>query len=231
MKHQLPAFLTGVVVAAMVFTCAPAIAAQIQTITASANTVNIALNGKQVAAKGESYTLANGAQVPYSLSYSGTTYLPIRKVGELVGQEIYWDGKTGTAGVGVNPMKVPDKLATDYSTWTAEDEKAYQEFKGMWTVEEHETKKGFGYAYYMRYLGEMKKVDFLKSLLQIGEEKINKFSIRCLNEMHKEKDLILFFTYSDEYGCYWEAEFINQKTSSSFPTNFIKHQLENSLNY
>lgn len=99
--------LIGSVITATVMLAAPAIAAQIQTVTVTANTVNIALNGQQVAAKGENYTLADGTQVPYSISYNGTTYLPIRKVGELLGQDIYWDQATGTAGVGVESESGP----------------------------------------------------------------------------------------------------------------------------
>lgn len=140
MKHlqKLGYILIGSVITATVMFAVPAIAAQIQTVTATANTVNIALDGKQVAAKGESYKLSDGKEVPYSLSYQGTTYLPIRKVGELTGKEIYWDQTTGTAGVGVNPKaETPSnetKPTTGYSDWTAEEEKAYQEFKGMWDV-------------------------------------------------------------------------------------------------
>jgi len=48
---------------------------------------------------GMNYTLPNGKQVPYSILYKGTTYLPMRKVAELVGKEVTWDQDTNTAGI------------------------------------------------------------------------------------------------------------------------------------
>lgn len=56
MKKQLPGFLTGVVATVLVFTAAPALATAATDFLT--NQVNIALNGQQVAAKGENYTLA-----------------------------------------------------------------------------------------------------------------------------------------------------------------------------
>jgi hypothetical protein len=63
------------------------------------NVVNIKINGVQVAKIGDSYTLSNGEKVPFSISYKGTTYLPMRKLAELLGKEVTWDGKTNTASV------------------------------------------------------------------------------------------------------------------------------------
>ena len=78
-------------------TVVPALASQIE---ASFNAVNVSLNGKQVAAIGESYTLSNGDVVPFSILYKGTTYLPMRKLCELLDLEIAWNGDTKTAEVG-----------------------------------------------------------------------------------------------------------------------------------
>src|SRR6056297_1719153 len=52
-----------------------------------------------VAAEGENYLLSSGVEVPNSILYKGTTYLPIRNVGELLGKEITWNGLTSTAGI------------------------------------------------------------------------------------------------------------------------------------
>ncbi|QUI21284.1 peptidylprolyl isomerase [Vallitalea pronyensis] len=60
------------------------------------NTINIELNGEQVAKAGESYTLTNGKEVPNSLVYEETTYVPIRKVSEILGKDVVWDGVTKT---------------------------------------------------------------------------------------------------------------------------------------
>ena len=49
-----------------------------QNIDVSMNAINISVEGVQKAQIGESYKLENGDKVPYSISYKGTTYLPIR---------------------------------------------------------------------------------------------------------------------------------------------------------
>ncbi len=73
------------------------------------------MNGTQVAAKGQSYILTDGSAIPYSLNYNGTVYLPIRKVSELVGKDIGYDGKSSTISISdkdaatvVLPPIVPD---------------------------------------------------------------------------------------------------------------------------
>ncbi|MBZ4664455.1 MAG: hypothetical protein JG776_2173 [Caloramator sp.] len=71
------------------------------------NSVNIKINGVQVAKIGDSYTLSNGEKVPFSISYKGTTYLPMRKLAELLGKEVTWDGKTKTASVNDKGTSVP----------------------------------------------------------------------------------------------------------------------------
>lgn len=36
----------------------------------------------------------NGSSVPSSIIYSGTTYVPIKLVGDMIGKPVAWDGKT-----------------------------------------------------------------------------------------------------------------------------------------
>lgn len=103
MKKNLKWFIVGFVMACLMITPLVAFADAIQ---ATLNSVNINVNGTQVAAKGQSYILDNGNSVPYSVNYNGTVYLPIRKVSELVGKDIAYDGKTST-------ISISDKAAGD----------------------------------------------------------------------------------------------------------------------
>lgn len=104
-KFNFKSFLCGVLAAAVFFTLGTvALAVSGRTVF---GTVNIQLNGKQVGRKGETYALANGARAPYSISYideknGGTTYLPVRKISELLGVEVDFDGATGTVLLGNN---------------------------------------------------------------------------------------------------------------------------------
>ncbi len=85
--------LIGTIAGAIVVASAPVIAEGIEAVM---NSVNISLNGEKAASSGESYTLQNGTSVPYSILYEGTTYLPIRKVSELLNIGIDWDNDTRT---------------------------------------------------------------------------------------------------------------------------------------
>ena len=42
----------------------------------------------------------NGRKVPESLQYKGTTYVPIRMVGDLLGQPVYWESETRSVWIG-----------------------------------------------------------------------------------------------------------------------------------
>lgn len=75
------------------------------------NSINILVDGKSVAKVGDSYVLKNGATVPFSILYKGTTYLPMRKVGELTNKNIGYDSKTKTA-----ELRDPVANYTEYPT-------------------------------------------------------------------------------------------------------------------
>ncbi|MPM00443.1 hypothetical protein SDC9_46667 [bioreactor metagenome] len=142
MKNKLPPFLAGVLTTALIGSLTvTALAASGQV---SFNLSAIKFNGQQISAKGENYTLSSGTNVPASITYTdenggGTTYLPAKRISELVGVEIGYDVTTGSvtiagdAASAVEPSATPDATsATDYSDWTVEEEAAYQEFKAMW---------------------------------------------------------------------------------------------------
>ncbi|WP_027400577.1 stalk domain-containing protein [Anaerovorax odorimutans] len=113
MKRNIKGFILGFVAASLMIVPMFAYADTIQVIL---NSVNINLNGTQVAEKGQSYTLENGNSTPYSLNYNGSVYLPIRKVSELIGKDITYDGKTTT-------ITITDKKTEDTVTQKEETEK------------------------------------------------------------------------------------------------------------
>ncbi|NLG52946.1 MAG: hypothetical protein GX541_03110 [Clostridiales bacterium] len=97
MKKQITGFLAGIIAAALIMCVAfPSVAA---TIEAAFNSVNIMVNGARQADIGESLRLADGREVPYSINYNGTVYLPLRKLAELIGMEVAWDAGTSTAAL------------------------------------------------------------------------------------------------------------------------------------
>ena len=115
-KMRMQGFVLGIVVAAIaVSLTVPAIAAGDGFLL---NTVNITADGTQIASVGQNYTLDNGDEVPYSIVYRGTTYLPVRKVGEALGKTISWDGATSTVVIG-EPAQ-PGNSPTDGSGTSTE---------------------------------------------------------------------------------------------------------------
>lgn len=136
---RIPTFLAGMLTAAVIGGLGVGALAASGAVTFNAS--NLMFNGQQISAKGEGYTLDNGCQAPASITYTdekggGTTYLPVRRISELLDVETGWDGATGSVTVG----KAADTTAVpaDYSDWSEEEEAAYQEFKGMW-AESHRT--------------------------------------------------------------------------------------------
>lgn len=70
-----------------------------RTIEVVLNSVNLALNGETIASANRNFTLSNGNEVPYSIVYKGTTYLPVRKLAEALSKQVTWDGNTQTIGL------------------------------------------------------------------------------------------------------------------------------------
>lgn len=108
----------GVVMGAMLATAVPATASQItKSIQATYNNIKIIVDGQQVS--------TNKNNEPFI--YNGTTYLPIRAVGEAVGKQVSWDGKTNTVYLGDSPvssgeqylMQVCPPYETNYGYYSA----------------------------------------------------------------------------------------------------------------
>lgn len=83
-KQNLKGFLLGAIVVAILMSTA--IGEQVRkTISVIHNSVNITLNNEKVDIS--------------TLLYGGTTYVPLREIAEILGQEVDWDGDTNTANI------------------------------------------------------------------------------------------------------------------------------------
>lgn len=91
-KERSKGFISGVAASVLVFSLVGTAAATIgsRTLTANYNDIKIEVDGKQITP-----TDANGNTVePFAID--GTTYLPVRAVGNALGIDVGWDGTTGT---------------------------------------------------------------------------------------------------------------------------------------
>ena len=177
---RIPTFVAGMLTAAVIGGLGVGALAASGAVTFNAS--NLMFNGQQISAKGEGYTLDNGCQAPASITYTdekggGTTYLPVRRISELLDVETGWDGATGSVTVG----KAADTTApsTDYSKWSVEEEAAYQDFKGIWT----ERVKNIRTAYvYYDYSGDKTEVELKNYLNELGKDTVLVYSERMIKD-------------------------------------------------
>lgn len=106
---RIQGFLCGFLAAIVLLISVPALA---ETIQATFNVINIKINGKLEVKAGEYFTLPDGREVPYTIVYSDTTYLPLRETVRLVGKELLFDGATSTADI-IDNRKTEDKDMED----------------------------------------------------------------------------------------------------------------------
>lgn len=135
MKKSLPSFLSGFLTCALIVGLAGGALAISSRMTIEVDPINVMVNGEVFEPKD-----VNGDPVPV-FAYNGTTMAPLRALAEAYGLEVGYDAATNMATV-VDPeakpidTPAPDTTAKlDYSDWSAEEEAAYQEFKGLWEIE------------------------------------------------------------------------------------------------
>lgn len=104
-RKRISAFLAGLLCGVMLMGCAVgAFAAAGGSV--SFGSVGLAINNKTVIKPGETLTNANGYEIPSAIVYTdeqggGTTYLPIRKISELLDIPVTW--KDGMVYLGYGP--------------------------------------------------------------------------------------------------------------------------------
>lgn len=94
---QSKGFITGFIIATLIFAGTITAFAATQSIQVSFDSIKIVVDGRIITPKD-----ASGNTVEPFI-YNGTTYLPIRAIGEAIGKEVNWDKTTKTAYLGVMP--------------------------------------------------------------------------------------------------------------------------------
>lgn len=83
------------------------------------NQVNVVADGMTISGVGQNYMLSSGTQVPGSLTYidengGGTVYLPVRRVSEILNEEIGWDGARNAVVIGEQQVSAPQYTSSIY---------------------------------------------------------------------------------------------------------------------
>lgn len=192
MKRRLPSFFAGMLTMLLICSLTVSALAISGRMTLEVEPINVMVNGEVFQPKD-----GLGRDVPVFV-YNGTTYAPLRALAEAYGLEVGYDKAQNLATV-TDPRaaqaSTPVGVDMDYSDWSEEEEKAYQEFKSMWNIEE--LMSGYGedidgkYSHlYALYNGDFDKNGLKTHLNKIGSDKINKFAERMMFELHDNEDVL-----------------------------------------
>ena len=130
LKKTLKGYLIEVLSTVMLLGCVCYAASNTKTIEALYNNIKIYVDGVKIDPKD-----ANGNTVEPFI-YNGTTYLPVRAVGEAIGKTVTWDGATQSVYLGEEPGDVQYlmEICPPYQTLSCEiypsEKSAYFEMGG-----------------------------------------------------------------------------------------------------
>ena len=170
MKNYIKGIITGIIIGAVVCSI-PALA---DTIDALFNNVRISVNGVDQIQWDENIKLSDGAETPASILVGGTTYLPMRKLGELSGNKIYWNGDSRTVGMtgAQKDIKViaekPDKNGNVWEYYTFKTKGYSDDISYLGVKDENR-----GYDRVYRTIGNVKITDEAVYFIRRGEKSSN----------------------------------------------------------
>lgn len=185
-------FFSGFLCAALVFSLGLSALAITGRTTIEVDPISIQVNG-------EVFQPTNAKGEPVDVfAYQGTTYAPVRALAEAYGLKVGYDSKTKMATVS-DPDEKPEEPDTtavpDYSDWSAEDEAAYQEFKGLWEIE-----KKSGSTFQFATKGD-KMEQYAKGVdKELAYGILKRFSCECYNEMEGSNAEYANISFRDENG-------------------------------
>ncbi len=119
MKKRLQGLVTGMLIGAILTSGVAFAKNGTEMIQALYNNIKIYVDGEKINPKD-----ATG-KVVEPFIYNGTTYLPVRAIGNAIGKEVYWEGSTQSVYIGKKPGKVTYLTdicpAYDFDEWRYEE--------------------------------------------------------------------------------------------------------------
>jgi len=204
MKKQFIGFVAGVFTTVLVLMLiAPAIADSLYEVRF--NTVNVDLNGEQVIVKNENQKLSNEVSVPGSIMYidekgGGSTYLPIRKISELLGLNVSYDNSTSTV-ILESEAYTKSKPQIEMPAWSDAEIKQYQEFRNMWDIEfATEVESSITTTgYWVIYNGDLDRESLRKMLKSYDSEVLEGYIKKMLTEVDRRGKVLteLYFVHPE----------------------------------
>lgn len=169
-KSCIKGILAGVLAGAITVCSFPVVANSIETVM---NSVNIKLNGTKVASANENYELQNGKSVPFSILYEGTTYLPIRKVSELLSVDIDWENESRT--VIIDDNRNENKQNSSYDSWYGAPD--FGEFFGIKELAQSPNIRSTTHWYMRDDVKSANANDYAEKLEELGYERVTEGNV------------------------------------------------------
>lgn len=99
-KNTVKTFLVGAIIGGVLVSGVGYASSYLTSIEVNVKPINVTYNGEEVISAGSENEFKSGSNlVPASFIYKGTTYVPVRLVGEAVGKNLDWNGNTRTVSI------------------------------------------------------------------------------------------------------------------------------------
>lgn len=170
MNKTVKSVIAGVLAGLVTVCSIPVIA---DTLEALKNSVNISLNGEEVASVDENYTLQNGAKVPYSILYEGTTYLPVRKISELLNIGIGWDNDTRTVLI---ETKATGGSQGAFDPWYGAPD--FGELHGIKELDQTTTVRSTTHWYEIKNIKDGFEASYIEELEALGYKRVDEGDVK-----------------------------------------------------
>jgi hypothetical protein len=99
-KNTVKTFLVGAIIGVVLVSGVGYASSYLTSIEVNVKPINVTYNGEEVISAVSENEFKSGSNlVPASFIYKGTTYVPVRLVGEAVGKNLDWNGNTRTVSI------------------------------------------------------------------------------------------------------------------------------------
>lgn len=182
MKKTFKGFIMGVVIATLLMSTVLGASAK-ETIEVVFNSINLSVNGKKVEAD--------------NILYKGTTYVPLRATGDMLGKSVGWDEKTRTASI------------DDKGKETVVEEKKPETNAGESLSQKNAVKKAESYLSYSAFSKEglIKQLEFEGFSKADSTYAVNKLNVDWNEQAVKKAESYLDYSSFSRSGLIKQLEF------------------------
>ena len=177
------AVVLGLVGAMALGTCTVSAANGTKNISATFRNIKIVVDGKELSTSAEPFI------------YNGTTYLPIRAVGEAVGKEVTWNGGTNTVYLGEVPASAQQQTPAPETPAPAASSSLPLLSQALtnWGTSEEAIQEGIS----LTHSGQASASDFHNLYADIIAEALDNDNMQLAKSVYAEAQIAFGYTTND----------------------------------